>query len=114
MSKREYPRRGDLVWLTLDPSLGHEQKGRRPVLIISDDFYNEIGLCVCVPITSKIKGYPYEVRIDASSKINGAILINQIRNVDWQIRRMEFIEKISKNTMSEVEDKLEALLVLNR
>jgi len=83
-------------------------------LVVSDGFYNKIGLCVCVPITSKIKGYSYEVRIDASSKINGAILINQIRNVDWQIRRMEFIEKISNNTMTEVEDKLEALLVLNR
>lgn len=108
------PSRGDIVWMSLDPTLGHEQKGRRPSLIVSDNFYNKIGMCVCLPITSKIKGYSFEVVLSQCKVIKGAVMINQIRNVDWEVRHIEFIEKATHNIMLEVEEKLAALLVLNR
>lgn len=83
---RYVPDRGDVVWLAFSPQAGHEQAGWRPALILSGRAYNQkAGLALACPITSQIKGYPFEVRIDAGP-IHGAVLADQVRCVDWRAR----------------------------
>lgn len=78
------PDAGDIVWLDFTPQAGHEQAGRRPALVLSPALYNKHGLMVCVPLTTKIKGYPMEVAI-AGTPANVA-LADQVRNFDWKAR----------------------------
>jgi mRNA interferase MazF len=86
------PRRGDIVWLNFDPTIGHEQSGRRPALIISPESYNQkIGLALAYPITSKVKGYAFEVAIPEGLPITGVVLADQIKSIDWVGRNAEFI-----------------------
>jgi mRNA interferase MazF len=85
------PRRGDLVWLTFDPRAGHEQGGRRPAVVLSPRDYNKrTGLILACPITSKVKGYPFEVPVAAAS-VNGVALADHVRSLDWRARRAELI-----------------------
>ena len=105
------PDRGDMVWLDFNPQLGHEQRGRRPALTVSFKAYNEkIGLALFCPITSKEKGYPFEVVI-RSKKIKGSVLSDQIKSLDWRERNVEFIEKIGVKELEEVIEKIEALII---
>jgi len=112
MVKKKYsPERGDIVWLNFDPQSGHEQKGKRPAVVISPREYNEkVGLGLFCPITSKIKNYPFEVKI-ANKKIDGVILSDQIKSLDWKTRDIEFITKISSEEVAEVIDKISVLLI---
>lgn len=110
VSKKYIPERGDIVWLDFNPQLGHEQRGRRPALVISHKAYNEkIGLGVFCPITSKIKGYPFEVVIDLK-KIKGAVLSDQVKSLDWKERNIEYIEKIDEKDIEDVIEKVEAII----
>ena len=87
------PRKGDLVWLNFSPQTGSEQKGKRPAIVISSGEYNKkTHLAVCCPITSKRKGYPFEVVLD-KQKIRGVILTDHLKNLDWKVRKAKFIEK---------------------
>jgi mRNA interferase MazF len=89
---RYVPNRGDVVWINLDPQAGHEQKGRRPALVISHRSYNApSGPALWCPITSQIKDYPFEVPVSPANGVRGVILCDQIRNVDWRARRARFI-----------------------
>jgi len=110
VSKIYIPERGDIVWLDFNPQLGHEQRGRRPALVVSYKAYNErVGLGIFCPITSKIKEYPFEVEIDLK-KIKGAVLSDQIKSLDWKVRNIEFIEKINEKDLEEVVEKIEAII----
>ena len=112
MARRYVPARGDAVWITLNPQAGHEQAGRRPALVVSPASYNgKVGLAVLCPITSQVKGYPFEVMIPSGLKVGGAVLSDQVKSLDWRMRRAEFICKVPRETVSEVIDKLEALLL---
>ncbi|MCG2788657.1 MAG: endoribonuclease MazF [Actinomycetia bacterium] len=103
------PDRGDIVWLEFDPQKGHEQKGRRPGIVLSKKEYNQkSNLTVICPITSKIKGYPFEVRIN--SIIQGVILSDQIRSIDWKSRNAAFIEKTSEEILKEILENIDLLL----
>ncbi|MCP4361266.1 MAG: endoribonuclease MazF [Chloroflexi bacterium] len=105
------PKRGDVVWLTFNPQAGHEQAGRRPALILSPAAYNgKVGLAILCPITSKIKGYPFEVVIPNGLKVSGAILSDQVKSLDWRIRKAEFFCKLPSATIDEVLQKLNTLL----
>lgn len=105
------PNRGDIVWLTFNPQAGHEQAGRRPALVLSPAAYNgKVELAILCPITSQIKGYPFEVIIPAGLKIGGAILSDQVKSLDWKARQAEFVCKLPAATMDEVLQKLNALL----
>lgn len=105
------PDRGDVIWLTFDPRAGHEQAGRRPALVISPQSYNgRVGLAVLCPVTSQVKGYPFEVRIPAGLPVSGAVLSDQMKSLDWQARGAEFICRIPGRTIGEVLRKI-ALLV---
>ena len=110
VSKIYIPERGDIVWLDFNPQLGHEQRGRRPALTISFKAYNEkIGLALFCPITSKVKGYPFEVELELK-KIKGSVLSDQIKSLDWRERNIEFIEKIGDKKMEEVIEKIEVII----
>ena len=110
VSKIYIPERGDIVWLDFNPQLGHEKKGRRPALVVSYKAYNErVGLGIFCPITSKIKEYPFEVEIDLK-KIQGAVLSDQVKSLDWKARNIEFIEKINERELEEVVEKIEAII----
>jgi len=102
MVKKYVPDQGDIVWLDFNPQLGHEQRGRRPALTLSFREYNEkIGLAVFCPITSKVKGYPFEVEV-IGKQINGCVLSDQIKSLDWTVRNIEFIEKIDNEKLDDV------------
>lgn len=105
------PDRGDLVWMTFNPQAGHEQSGRRPALVLSPKAYNgKVGLALFCPITSQVKRYPYEVIIPANPKITGVILSDQIKSLDWQTRKAEFIIRLPDDVLTEVLRKLNTLL----
>lgn len=85
------PRRGDLVWLSFDPQAGHEQSGRRPAFVLSPEAYNrKTGLFLACPVTSKVKGYPFEVVLPDGLEVSGVILADQIKSLDWKVRKAEF------------------------
>ena len=104
------PEKGDLIWLNFTPQSGHEQAGQRPAIVLSPSKYNsKAGLLIACPITSKIKGYPFEVQI-IGKKINGVVLSDQVKNLDWKTRNAIFIEKASSDTLINVQEKLLLLL----
>lgn len=106
-----FPSRGDIVWLNFTPQAGHEQKGKRPAIIISPLEYNKkTGLAVCCPIISNIKGYPFEVIVEGK-KINGAVLSDHLKNLDWKAREIKFVEKAKPHVLEEVVSKISALII---
>ncbi|TVX98379.1 endoribonuclease MazF [Paenibacillus cremeus] len=105
------PDRGDLVWLQFNPQAGHEQSGKRPALVVSPAAYNgKVGLSLLCPVTSKQKGYPFEVFIPQNLPIEGVILSDQVKSLDWQSRQAAFICKVPQETLSEVIAKLDLLI----
>jgi len=111
MVKARYvPSREDIVWLNFNPGSGHEQKGKRPAVVISPKEYNEkVGLGLFCPITSKVKNYPFEVRIE-NDKIDGVVLTDQLKSLDWRTREIEFITKEAPEKMEEIIDKISVLV----
>lgn len=111
MVKKYIPERGDIVWLQFNPQSGLEQAGKRLALVISPASYNEkVGLSLFCPVTSKIKGYPFEVIIPQNLPIEGAILSDQVKSLDWQSRKASFICKVPDETLIEVLSKIQLLI----
>jgi mRNA interferase MazF len=112
MVKQSYiPERGDLIWLDFTPQTGHEQAGLRPALVISPRSYNRIsGLCVLFPVTRQIKGYPFEVLLQ-TTQVKGAILADQIKNLDWRVRNAQYIETAGEEVINEVINLFSTLLL---
>jgi len=105
------PDRGDAVWLDFTPQVGREQAGRRPALILSPRAYNErVGLAIVCPITSRVKGYPFEVQIPVNSELHGVVLADQVRSLDWRGRRAELIRRLPNEVVAEVLQKLGTLI----
>jgi len=105
------PDSGDIVWLNFNPHAGHEQSGRRPALVLSPAAYNgKVGLAILCPITSQIKGYPFEVEIPDNLEISGAILSDQVKSLDWKSRKAEFGCKLPPASYNEVVQKLSTLI----
>jgi len=104
------PSRGDIIWLILDPRVGHEQSGRRPALVISPSVFTErTGLAVVCPITSKIKGMPFEI-ILKQTKTMGAILPIHVRSIDVRARKASFIEKAPPVILAKTVQSVEAMI----
>ncbi|MBM3699832.1 MAG: endoribonuclease MazF [Actinobacteria bacterium] len=104
------PARGDIAWISLNPQKGHEQTGRRPALVLSPYSYNrKTGLAIFCPITSVIKGYPFEVQIGQNYPVNGVILADQVKSLDWRIRIAEYICRLDSLTLNIVLEKLKLL-----
>ena len=105
------PDRGDLIWLMFTPQAGHEQAGHRPALVISPKLYNaKSGMALMCPITSQVKGYPFEVAIPAGLPISGVVLSDQIKNLDWHAREAEYISTLPSNTTYDVIAKILTLI----
>ena len=105
------PERGDAVWITLDPHAGHEQAGRRPALVLSPSAYNgRVGLALLCPITSQLKGYPFEVPLPAGLPVTGVVGADQVKSLDWRARKASRIGAIPEEVVAEVVRRLQALL----
>lgn len=105
------PDRADVVWISLNPQAGHEQAGRRPAVVLSPASYNgKVGLALLCPVTSQLKGYPFEVKIPEGLEVSGAVLSDQLKNLDWRARQAEFISRLPPKTMAEILAKAQALL----
>lgn len=105
------PERGDVVWITLDPQAGHEQRGRRPALVLSPAAYNgRVGLALLCPITSQVKDYPFEVALPDGLSVAGVVLADQVKSLDWQTRQCTRICAISEQVVVQVLRRLGTLL----
>lgn len=103
------PDAGDIVWLEFNPQSGHEQAGHRPALVLSPSVYNEkTSLMLCVPLTTQVKAYPFEVPIEGSPK--NVALADQIKSLDWRARNAKYKGKVSHKELKAVTEKSIALL----
>jgi mRNA interferase MazF len=104
------PDAGDLVWLSFSPQAGREQAGRRPALVLTPGAFNDrVGLAFVCPVTSRVKGYPFEVALRGAG-VSGVVLVDQLRGLDWRARRAEPAGKAPAAVMAEVWAKLRPLL----
>lgn len=109
MVSRFVPDAGDLIWINFDPVEGHEQGGHRPAVVLSPFAYNnKTGLLLCVPCTTKVKGYPFEVELPGER--DGVALADQITCVDWRARKVEKKGKVANGELSEIRAKAKALI----
>jgi len=102
------PEAGDVIWLQFSPQADHEQAGHRPAVVLSPSTYNRIGLLLCCPLTTKLKGYPFEVAL-AGSKPSAA-LADQIKSVDWRARQAQRKGKVTDEELIEIRAKARALI----
>ncbi|WP_088188366.1 type II toxin-antitoxin system PemK/MazF family toxin [Desulfosporosinus sp. FKA] len=109
---RQYaPERGDIVWIQLNPQAGHEQQGAGPALVLSFKEYNsKTGMGIFCLITSRVKGFPFEVKLPEDLEVKGVVLADQIKSLDWRSRNVSFICKVPEETIEEVILKLEAII----
>jgi len=97
------PRRGDLVSLDFDPQSGHEQKGRRPALVISKDAFNKgTSLAICCPITTTDRRVPFHVPITGRTSLTGFVMCEQLKSLDYRSRKMKLIERASRDVLADV------------
>jgi mRNA interferase MazF len=105
------PERGALIWLNFTPQSGREQAGRRPALVVSPRAYNsKVGLALVCPITSRVKGYPFEVALPDQLPIQGVVLADQLRSLDWRSREAELIGEAPTTVVARVLQLIGALL----
>ena|ERR1700694_1492826 len=105
------PEQGHAIWLTFDPQAGHEQAGRRPAVVLTPAPYNrKVGLLLACPITTQVKGYPFEVALPQDLPISGVALSDQVRSADWNARKASFICVLPESTVAEIIAKLSTLL----
>jgi len=104
------PERGDIIWINFDPQAGREQARHRPALVLSPKTYNrKTSLCVLCPMTSRIKGYPFEVIVSESEP--SAVLADQVKSLDWKARKAKKKGRVSEDILAEVTGKLGALIL---
>jgi mRNA interferase MazF len=112
---RYIPDIGHVIKVELDPTLGHEQGGWRPAVVLSPlEYNNKTSLAVAVPVTNQTKGYPFEVRLPSQLKTTGVVLSDQIKNIDWRARRAKFVETVPVELVVAIHERLTLLLRLQR
>jgi mRNA interferase MazF len=105
------PRKGELIALTFDPQSGHEQRGRRPALVVSNDLFNRhTGLCIACPITNTRRDYPFHVVIPAGDGVTGFIMVEQVKSIDFRSRKARRLGKASAEMLEEVLSILDACI----
>ena len=111
MARRGYvPDEGDVIWLDFNPHAGHEQAGHRPALVISPAVYNgKTGLLVCCPLSSQIKGYPFEVPATVDGR-ESVVLSDQVKSLDWRVRRARKLDVVPERVVHAVRARIKALL----
>lgn len=106
-----FPRKGDLIALSFDPQSGHEQKGRRPALVVSNTLFNQkTGLAMACPITNTDRQYPFHIQIPASSSLSGFVMVDQLKSIDYHSRKAKFIEQAPVELLNEALAILDACL----
>ena len=107
------PDAGHIVWLEFDPQAGREQAGRRPAVVLTPASYNKkTSLMICCPLTSQIKGYPFEVLVEIDGT-QSVVLSDQVKSLDWKIRKAKFKDKVSLDVLVEVRAKAKSLLSIS-
>jgi mRNA interferase MazF len=105
------PEAGDFIWIDLDPTVGHEQSGRRPAIVLSPNNYNAAaGLCVICPITSRVRDYPFEAKLPEGAGFRGVVLADQPRSISWEKRPIQHAGRAPDIVLTEVRERLAALL----
>ncbi|KAF3978750.1 MAG: type II toxin-antitoxin system PemK/MazF family toxin [Methylococcales symbiont of Iophon sp. n. MRB-2018] len=108
------PEKGDFIVATFDPQSGHEQKGRRPALVISNSLFNEAtGLTIVCPITNTNRNIPFHIEVSEKSSLTGFIMVEQVKSIDYISRRVKFIEKANSEILNEVLSVLDACIYQN-
>ena len=111
MARDYVPDRGDIVWLQFDPQAGHEQAGRRPAFVVSPRAYNrKVGLALFCPISSRVKGYPFEVALSEGGKVDGVILSDQMKSLDWRARKASRVDRATDDVVQEVTGRILTLV----
>ena len=111
MVSRYVPDRGDVVWMNFSPQARREQAGRRPALILSSKAYNrKTGSCLACPVTSQIKGHPFEFRLPVGCAVQGAVLVDHVKNQDWQARQVDLADVVPDDFVDQVADLVDALM----
>lgn len=105
------PKKGDFITVTFDPQSGHEQKGRRPALVMSNYLFTKsTGLAVVCPITKTNRQFPFHVKITDSPKTTGFIMVEQVKSIDYKSRRIKYIEEAPVNILNEALSLLDAII----
>ncbi len=105
------PDRGDIIWMNFSPQAGFEQAGRRPALVLSPKAYNQkTGRFIVCPVTSQRKGYPFEQALPHGCAVDGVVLIDHVKNQDWESRNAEFATRIAQSELDPICDVIEALI----
>jgi len=105
------PRKGDFVAVTFDPQSGHEQRGRRPALVVSNDLFNKhTGLCIACPITNTRRDYPFHVAIPPGQDVTGYVMVEQVKSIDFRSRKVNRIGSAPAQVLQEVLSILDACL----
>lgn len=100
---------GDIIWLDFDPQAGREQAGHRPAVVLTPKSYNQMtDLLICCPLTTKIKGYPFEVVINGTPQ--NVALSDQVKSLDWKVRNAKFKGKVSSQELAQMKHKIASLL----
>jgi len=108
---RYVPQKGDLIALSFDPQSGHEQRGRRPALVISNYLFNKhTGLAIVCPITNRDRKIPFHLPVPASSSITGFVMVDQVKSFDYVARKAKFIERAPEKLLSDVMGVLDVCL----
>ncbi len=109
--KAYVPKKGDFIAVTFDPQSGHEQKGRRPALVVSNTLFNEqTGLAIVCPLTKTDRGYPFHIAIADNPKVKGFVMVEQVKSIDFRARQAELIGKASDHLLDEVLSILDACI----
>ena len=104
------PERGDLVWINFNPQRGREQANKRPAVVLSPKSYNEkSSLALMCPVTTRVKGYPFEISLN-TGEIAGVILSDQVRSLDWRVRRAAFIQRVNPEILAELQERIVQLI----
>jgi mRNA interferase MazF len=109
--KAYIPKKGDFIAVTFDPQSGHEQKGRRPALVVSNTLFNEqTGLAMVCPLTTTERGYPFHVAVTGSPQMKGFVMVEQVKSIDYRARQAKAIGKASDDLLDEVLSILDACI----
>jgi len=105
------PRKGDLIALTFDPQSGHEQRGRRPALVVSNDLFNKhTGLCIACPITNTRRDYPFHVAMPEGQDVTGFVMVEQVKSIDFRARKAKRMGRAPVQVLEEALSILDACI----
>lgn len=109
--KAYVPKKGDFITVTFDPQSGHEQKGRRPALVVSNTLFNEqTGLAMVCPLTTTDRGYPFHVAVSYNPNVRGFVMVEQVKSIDYRARQARVLGKASNDLLEEVLSILDACI----